>query len=101
MGINLRLKELILRSGEHANAAWMMAAEKRVKYLANRKEQFTSEDVLNYLAKKGYKTHDNSALGSIMLRYSKDGKIKKLGWKQSTRKARHGAPVRIWIGKEV
>lgn len=99
MGINLRLRQIIMRAGDNSNEDWKNAAEKRVRYLASKQKPFTSEDVLGYLAVRGYKTHNNSALGSIMMRYSREGKIRKLGWKQADRRSRHGAPVRIWIGK--
>ena len=98
MGINLRLKQIIMRAGENSNQEWKAAAERRVKYLASKQKPFTSEDVLGYLALKGYTTHNNSALGSVMLQLSKDGKIKKLGWDTAKRKTRHKAPIRVWIG---
>ena len=98
MGINLKLKQIIMRCEDNANDEWKAVADRRVRYLAARQKPFTSEDVINYLNEKGYKTHNNSALGAIMLRYSKEGRIKKLGWQQSKRKSRHSAPVRIWIG---
>lgn len=98
MGINLKLKRIIMRCEENANDEWKAVAERRVRYLASKRVPFTSEDVINYLNEKGYKTHNNSALGAIMLRSSKDGRIVKLGWEEARRKSRHGAPVRIWIG---
>ena len=82
---------------ENAHEAWKAAADRRVRFLAQNKRMFTSEDVLTWLDRRGYKTKDNRALGAIMQRYSREGWIKPCGWVNATRRERHNAPVRTWL----
>ena len=89
----------IEESEVNANEAWKDAADRRVRYLAQNKRMFTSEDVLTWLDRRGYKTKDNRALGAIMQRYAKSGWIKACGWTTATRRERHNAPVRMWLSQ--
>lgn len=89
-------KKQIEQAEENADKAWKEAAHRRVRYLAKNKRHFTSEDVITWLDKRGYKTKDNRALGAIMQHYQKEGWIKAHGWTEASRKTRHHAPVRVW-----
>lgn len=90
------MEEGIKRSYENADLDWKDAAEKRVFWLVKHKRFFTSDDVITHLDAKGIKTHNNSALGGVMLKYKNQGFIKPIGYQPATRKSRHNAPLRIW-----
>lgn len=75
---------------------WREEARKYARLLAELRQTFTSEMILNHLDKNGYKTKDNRALGAIMQSLVRDGVIKPIGYTQATRPERHKAPVRVW-----
>ncbi len=80
----------------NANEEWKRAAYDRVRWLAERRRIFTSEDVILWLESKSYKTKEKRALGAIMQYYQRNGYIKALGWTTAKRRERHNAPVRVW-----
>lgn len=81
-----------------ANEDWRIMAERRIAELALRKTPFTSEDIIRYLEYRGLETPDMRALGGIFLKYANSNEIRQVGWKESTRKERHRAPIRVWRG---
>lgn len=81
-----------------ANEDWRIMAERRIAELALRKTPFTSEDIIRYLEYRGLETPDMRALGGIFLKYANSNEIRQVGWKESTRKERHRAPIRVWKG---
>ncbi len=80
----------------NANLEWKREAEATIKLLIRIGNDFSADDVIRILDEKGVKTHNNSALGGIMQRFSKDGYIRFLRHVNSTRKSRHGSTVRLW-----
>lgn len=81
---------------ENADVNWKEAVEKRLTFLTNNKRFFTSDDILIYLSDRGIKTHNNSALGGIINRWSSRGFIRPAGFVVSSRPSRHKAPIRLW-----
>lgn len=81
---------------DHANEKWKNAVDKRMRFLVQNKRFFTSDDVLVYLTDRNIKTHNNSALGSIMNKWYRAGYIKQAGFVISSRPSRHKAPIRLW-----
>lgn len=83
---------------EAADKDWKLMAERRIAQLALCKTPFTSEDIIRFLEFRGLETPDMRALGGIFLKYANSKEIKQVGWKESTRKERHRAPIRVWRG---
>lgn len=81
-----------------AKEDWRNAAEKRMDELSKRRTPFTSEDIIRYLEFRGLETPNLSALGGMFKSRSSRKLIKPVGWQMATRKARHNAPLRVWVG---
>lgn len=80
----------------NAKDEWKREAEATVHILIKLNRDFTVDDVVNLLNDKGVYTHNNSALGGIMQRFSKLGYIRFLRHVNSSRKSRHNSTVRLW-----
>jgi len=60
-------------------------------------DTFTTDDVWDLLDRNGITTHDRRALGSVMKRLEREGRIAPTGnWQQSRRVECHARPVRVW-----
>lgn len=81
---------------EASDPDWRRAAQKRVRHLAEHYDTFTSEDVITWLERHGYRTRDKRALGSIMQQCARAKMIKAKGYAPAVRPQRHKAPVRVW-----
>lgn len=92
------VEEAIAKSYWAANKDWRQVAEKRINQLSKRRHPFTSEDIIRYLEFRGLETPNLSALGGIFMSHSRAGAIKQAGWQTATRKERHKAPLRVWVG---
>lgn len=84
---------------DNANEEWKNAVEKRIRFLMANKRYFTSDDIMIYLTDRNIKTHNNSAIGSYLNKYSKRGFIREAGFVISNRPSRHKAPIRLWKSK--
>lgn len=84
---------------ENANEKWKEAVEKRIRFLMANKRYFTSDDIMIYLTDRNIKTHNNSAIGSFLNKYSNRGYIQEAGFVISQRPSRHKAPIRLWKSK--
>lgn len=89
-------EEGMAKALENANQEWKDEAHKAIRFLATKKQFFTSDDVFRIISSKGIKTHNNSALGGIFYGYSKRGMIRQSAFTISTRPSRHKAPIRVW-----
>src|SRR4051794_13397242 len=58
----------IHKAGTNANPDWEKAALGAVRRLAQKREEFTSADVLSELDDSDTRTHDLRAVGAIMLK---------------------------------
>jgi hypothetical protein len=89
--------EAIARVDRNADDAWKACAETVVLHLARMRPTFTADDVWAYLtAHHDVSTHEPSALGAVITRLARQKKIRKIGYTQSARKARHAAPIAVW-----
>lgn len=80
----------------NANTEWKREAEATVMLLIRIGNDFSADDVIRILSEKGVHTHNNSALGGIMQRFSKQGYIRFIRHINSSRKSRHSSTVRLW-----
>lgn len=92
------VEQAIAQSYWAANKDWRQVAEKRIGQLAKRRHPFTSEDIIRYLEFRGLETPNLSALGGVFMSKSKAKEIVQVGWQMATRKERHKAPLRVWVG---
>lgn len=91
------VSEGIEASYRNANTVWKAAAAARIAYLAKRVSRFTSDDVIEFLDRRGITTGNNSALGAIFRSAQRMGMITNTGsFKESRRPQQHNAPVRVW-----
>jgi hypothetical protein len=88
---------------DHADrvvAGWSDAAFEELcafTHLIGLTARFTSEDVRLFADARGFaKPPDNRAWGSVMLRASKRGLIKKVGWTTANDPKVHCNPVSLW-----
>lgn len=92
------LDEIIEAAYWAAKNDWRNAAEKRMDQLSKKRVPFTSEDIIRYLEYRRLETPNLSALGGMFKsRYSRK-QIVPIGWQMATRKTRHNAPLRVWVG---
>lgn len=86
--------ELVYR---HADTEWKRAAAERLRFVAETREYFTSDDVLIYLEKKGITTGDNRAIAAILQAFNRAGLITSTDkFVRCRRPQRHGAPIMVW-----
>jgi hypothetical protein len=79
-----------------ANEVWKQEATATVQLLIKRGNDFSADDVHEILEAKGVFTHNNSALGAIFQKFSRQGYIRFIRHTNSVRKSRHMASVRVW-----
>lgn len=89
-------EQAINQSYDNANEDWRASAENILWKLCRRRNFVTSDDVIEQLERKGFKTHNNSALGGVFLKAKNGGWVKQYGFAQSRRRSRHSAPIRVW-----
>lgn len=92
----LGFEQKIIDCADSSNKEWKEEATRYAHLLAERRQTFTSEMILVYLERNGFKTKDNRALGAILQAMVRNKEIKPLGYTQAQRKERHNAPVRVW-----
>ena len=81
----------------NADTDWKRAARDRVHQLAETRQYFTADDVIECLDEKGIVTGNNSALGAIFKAFARSGIIKPTDtYKKSRRPSRHRAPIQVW-----
>lgn len=82
-----------------ADAHWRAVAHGAVADLINEGESFTADDVWQRIHQldPAAETHNNSALGGIILANVRNGRIQRIGYEQSTRKSRHVGTVARYV----
>jgi len=86
-------EEAIERVGEHANKAWKREVMEVITDLCTKKSHFSADDVQERLTEK---THNNSALGSMLKKAEKLGFCRPDGVVRSKRKGRHQGLLVLW-----
>lgn len=85
--------EAIARVEEHAPPDWMQQARSAVLAIAEARASFTTDDVWQLVGAPP----EPRAMGAVMQRLSKEGKIRATSaWRQSVRAECHARPVRVW-----
>lgn len=90
--------EAIARADDHAEPAWKKAAAMAIRSMAVERDEITTDDVWEWLYEMAIEApHEPRALGSMMLRASRDGLISTTDRvRQSRRPECHARPVRVW-----
>lgn len=92
----LAADEAVERVGEHADGAWMLAAERIVAGWPSG-QLFTTDDLWRFLLAAGVETHERRAMGAVVRRLATSGAIRSTGqYRPSTRVECHGRPILIW-----
>ena len=81
---------------DNADARWKLEAERIVIELARTGRHFTSDDVMDALARLDVTTHEPRALGPVMLKAVRQEWIHKTGYTASRR--RHASPIAEYVG---
>lgn len=89
--------QAVMLAGNFADPKWYREAEATLNILCRRGEDFTTDDVWRLLDRTGLKTTEPRAMGDIIRKASKAGKIFATGgYRKSIRKECHRRPVAIW-----
>ena len=81
----------------HADGEWKTVALDAVKQVAQRKREFTTDDVLAAMQDAPVWTHELRALGPVMTRAAAAGYIRATDrFVASASVSRHRAPKRVW-----
>ena len=86
------------RAADHADSAWLQAANRIVQQLARSQEPFTTDQVWYRLEQAGVATHEPRALGAVMRRAAKAGLVEQVGYRPTSRPEAHARPIPIWRG---
>lgn len=79
----------------NADGWWRDCAERAARHLASGGGEFTADD----LTDMGVPDPDHSARwGSLFAALKREGVIRPVGYRASTRKSRNGGVCRIWTG---
>jgi len=82
---------------QHADAAWKTEAKGIVRYLAQTKEEFTTDAVWFLLDKFPGVTHEPRAMGPIMRWAATSGLIRATDrTTKSVRVVNHSRPIQVW-----
>lgn len=90
-----RKSEGIARVEEHQPDAFRAMVDQAIAVLARRDVPFSSDDVRKLTA---LEPHHPNAWGAAMVRASKRGLIRRVGFAKSTTPSRHAGVVANWIG---
>ncbi len=92
--------EAIGRIERNAQPSFIDVAESIARRLATRGGAFSSCDVRDAMAAEfpDVETHDERALGPVMVRLAKEGAIERVGHRPSGRARNHNRPVMFWRG---
>lgn len=86
------------RARKHANPEWHQAALEALKFVAEQRQTFTSEAVMQVLRSSGAPpTHENRAYGPLMLEGVRLGwMIATDEWVKSRMRQNHSRPQMVW-----
>lgn len=94
-----RAAEGIREATDAATSDYLRALKDAAREVAKHQDEFTSDDVIDFLADYGV-VGNASALGGVIREMKKTGKIEFTGrYKASRRAAAHGKAMRIWRSK--
>lgn len=83
---------------EHADQVWRRRAREIALELAAAGQPFTTDQVRQRLAAERLTTHDDRALGPVMLSMARAGVIRPVGWSESSEDVCHNRVKRLWQG---
>lgn len=90
-------QEAIERVDRNADKTWKDEAYRLIIDVARKNREFTTDDVWSAGLPN---THENRALGAVMMRVAKEGLIERAGhWKKATRVAAHDRPMAVWTSR--
>lgn len=88
------------RAIDHANRVeptWSDQAYSILREVVAIRDQFITEDVRRYADERGLaRPPDSRAWGAVMIRASKAGLVKKIGWATATDPKVHANPTSLW-----
>jgi hypothetical protein len=95
----LERDEALVRVARNADATWRDVAARAVRFLAETRREFTTDDVWallqHYYPELG--THEPRALGAVMRQVAREGYIEATGrYRESGRAVCHRNPKKIW-----
>lgn len=95
-GAKAAKEEGMARVDRNADEVWKFYAYSAVEQCAEHMDTFTSDDVTDHIPDYVV-THENRALGPVMLKAARDGLIVKTGTvRNSTRRSLHSSPRTVW-----
>lgn len=95
----IKARDTALQRVEDATQpAWITYAEQSIAYLARARQQFTTDDVWEFMHQRGYDMpHEPRALGALMRNAMKTGQIIATDrYVPSARPECHRRPIRVW-----
>jgi DNA-binding GntR family transcriptional regulator len=95
---DLLAQAAIQEAEDHADQAWLNAAQRIVHELVQAGEPFTTDDVWDRLDRMDVHTHEPRALGAVMRHAARTGLIVNSGlYCKSSRAQNHARPIPRWI----
>jgi hypothetical protein len=87
----------VYAAGAFADPLWKREAIATLETLCKLGDNFTTDDVWRLLEGVGVKTPEPRALGALITRYAKEGRIFSTGsYRKSIRKECHRRPLAVW-----
>jgi len=87
----------IQRSYDNANDEWKNVAREAIHYVIANNDEFTADDIRDYLDNQTVTTHNLSALGPIIREFKRDNYINSTNrTRESIRPVAHKKPNRVW-----
>jgi hypothetical protein len=94
--LETRTDEAVKRAATHANQRWMGEAEAAVEVLIKKGESFTTDEVWRLLSHFNVETHEPRAMGAIIRKFVKEGRLEHVGYQKTLRPESHRRPVSVW-----
>lgn len=85
------------RAVNAADPRWVPMARWVLEQYIAHGQPFTADDVWGFLTDLNVHTSEPRALGAIIKCAAQDGRIRRVGYVQSSRKQRHAAPIAQWV----
>lgn len=93
-----RIKDRAINAaGAFSDTSWKQQAEAALELLCKIGNDFTGDDIWKLLEGTGVETEEPRALGAIITKYARDGRIYSVGtYRKSIRKESHRRPLAVW-----
>lgn len=84
------------RAQSNANREWLSEAEAAVEVLIKQGRPFSTDSVWELLSHFQVQTHEPRAMGAVIRKFVKQGRLDHVGYQKTLRQESHRRPISVW-----